>query len=224
MKFYETTSTLQNATFYVVKSELIACESLCELISNWGFRVVGKSTNLGETIEQVRIRKPKYVILETTIDGKNAVGTINEIRLENPNIKFILISNTKDLNQISEVLLTDSCGFLNCNDGMKELKDCIVSTSTGNLKYYGIGFKELIKNYGINMINEETKNKLKELTKREKQILHLVADGLTADEIAGQLGISYWTFVNHKANIVRKLNLDGAKTLVKFGISVKSFL
>ena len=74
------------------------------------------------------------------------------------------------------------------------------------------------------MINEETKNKLKELTKREKQILHLVADGHTADEIAGQLGISYWTFVNHKANIVRKLNLDGAKTLVRFGISVKSFL
>ncbi|MRS60864.1 helix-turn-helix transcriptional regulator [Larkinella terrae] len=207
----------------VAQAELFNCEVLCQLLKAQGYNVVGKAIEMEDTLQQIRVKQPQCVILESEISGRRSVDIVQQARSDNQRTKFILYTSKPDLKLVANAMQQGFYGFLYANDGLDELYKCFQTISNGGY-YYSPGFLLLLKNYGMNVMSDETKQQLGRLTGRELEILKLIAQGATGYEIADQLHISYRTLANHKTNIAQKLELGSCRNLARYGISVKEYL
>lgn len=207
----------------VAQSELFTCEVLSQLLKEQGYNVVGRAVELEDTLQQIMVKRPKCVILESDISGEQSLDIVEQIRQENQQTKFILYTRKPDLRMVAKAMQKGFFGFLYATDGLDELYRCFQTVSNGGC-YYSNGFMELLKNFGVDVISESTREELNRLTEREREVLRMVANGHTANEIADRLSISYRTIVNHKAHITKKLNLDSIRQLPRYSIAVKSYL
>jgi DNA-binding NarL/FixJ family response regulator len=207
----------------VAQSEIFNCEVLSQLLKEQGYNVVGRAVEMEDTLQQIRVKRPKCVILESEISGRRSFEIVQEMKQSNQQTKFILYTSKPDLRMVANAMQMGFFGFLYATDGLDELYRCFQTVSDGGC-YYSSGFLNLLRNYGVEVMDENTREELNRLTDREKQILRMIANGYTANEIADQLGISYRTAVNHKAHIARKLDLSSCRQLPRYGISVKNYL
>ncbi len=207
----------------VAQSELFNCEVLSQLLKEQGYNVVGRAVEMEDTLQQIRVKRPHCVILESEISGRQSFDIVEELRTTNYQTKFILYTSKPDARMVAKAMQIGFFGFLYANDSLDELYRCFHTVSSGGC-YYSNGFMALLKDYGVDVISDETRAALNRLTNREREVLRMVADGGTTDEIADKLGISYRTAINHKAHIAKKLELDGCRHLPKYGISVRKYL
>ena len=207
----------------VAQSEVFNCEVLSQLLKEQGYNVVGRAVEMDDTLQQIRVKRPNCVILESEMSGRRGFDVVQEMQESNQQTKFILYTSKPDFRMVAKAMQMGFFGFLYATDGLEELYRCFQTVSNGGC-YYSTGFMSLLKNYGVEVIAESTREELKRLTDREREVLKLVANGDTSDEIADQLGISYRTAVNHKAHITKKLELGSCRHLPRYGISVKNYL
>ena len=207
----------------VAQSELFTCEVLSQLLKEQGYNVVGRAVEMEDTLQQIRVKRPKCVILESEISGERSFEIVEQMQHSNQQTKFILYTRKPDLRMVAKAMQKGFFGFLYATDGLDELYRCFQTVSNGGC-YYSNGFMDLLKNFGVDVISESTREELNRLSEREREVLRMVANGHTSDEIADQLSISYRTAVNHKAHIAKKLNLDSCRQLPRYSISVKNYL
>lgn len=207
----------------VAQSELFNCEVLSQLLKEQGYNVVGRAVEIDDTLQQIRVKRPQCVILESEISGQRSFGIVREMQQSNQPVKFILYTSKPDMRLVASAMQMGFYGFLYASDGLEELYRCFQTVSNGGC-YYSNGFMALLKNYGVEVISDATRNELNRLTEREREVLRMIANGHTATEIADQLGISYRTTVNHKAHITKKLELNSCRQLPRYGIAVKNYL
>ncbi|WP_338872530.1 response regulator transcription factor [Spirosoma sp. SC4-14] len=207
----------------VAQSEVFTCEVLSQLLKEQGYNVVGRAVEMEDTLQQIRVKRPQCVILESEISGQRSFDIVQEMRASNYQTKFILYTSKPDFRMVAKAMQMGFFGFLYASDGLDELYRCFQTVSNGGC-YYSNGFMSLLKNFGVEVLSDATREELSRLSEREKEVLRMIANGATATEIADQLGISYRTTVNHKAHIAKKLQLDSCRQLPRYGISVKSYL
>ena len=207
----------------VAQSEVFNCEVLSQLLKDQGYNVVGRAVEMDDTLQQIRVKRPNCVILESEMSGRRGFDVVEEMQQSNQQTKFILYTSKPDFRMVAKAMQMGFFGFLYASDGLEELYRCFQTVSNGGC-YYSSGFTSLMKNYGVEVIAESTRDELKRLTDREREVLKLVANGSTSDEIADQLGISYRTAVNHKAHITKKLELGSCRHLPRYSIAVKNYL
>ncbi|QJW91410.1 response regulator transcription factor [Spirosoma taeanense] len=207
----------------VAQSELFTCEVLSQLLKEQGYNVVGRAVEMDDTLQQIRVKRPQCVILESEISGRRSFDIVEQMQQSNMQTKFILYTSKPDLRMVARAMQMGFFGFLYASDGLEELYRCFQTVSSGGC-YYSSGFMNLLKNYGVEVLSEARRDELSRLTDRERQVLRMIANGHTANEIADELGISYRTAVNHKAHIAKKLDLSSCRQLPRYGIEVKSYL
>ena len=207
----------------VAQSEVFNCEVLSQLLKEKGYNVIGRAVEMEDTLQQIRVKRPKCVIMESEISGQRSFEIIDQTKDSNQQTKFILYTRKPDLKMVANAMQKGFFGFLHATDGLEELYRCFQTVSDGGC-YYSHGFMDLLKNFGVEVISDATRDELSRLTEREREVLRMVANGYNSEEIAEQLGISYRTAVNHKAHIAKKLNLTGCRQLPRYSISVKNYI
>ncbi|MFD2572531.1 LuxR C-terminal-related transcriptional regulator [Spirosoma soli] len=207
----------------VAQSEVFTCEVLSQLLKEQGYNVVGRAVEIEDTLQQIRVKRPNCVILESEISGRRSFEIVQQTQQSNHHTKFILYTSKPDLRMVASAMQMGFFGFLYASDGLEELYRCFQTVSTGGC-YYSTGFMNLLKSYGVEVLADSTRDELNRLTDREREVLRLIANGHTANEIADQLGISYRTAINHKAHIAKKLELSSCRQLPRYGIAVKNYL
>ena len=203
----------------VAQSEIFNCEVLSQLLKEQGYNVVGRAVELEDTLQQIRLKRPNCVILESDISDEHSFDIVEQMQAT----KFILYTRKPDFRMVAKAMQKGFFGFLYATDGLDELYQCFQTVSNGGC-YYSNGFMNLLRNFGVDVISESTREELNRLSDREREVLRMVASGFTSGEIAGQLNISYRTAVNHKANIAHKLNLESCRQLPRYSISVRNYL
>ena len=207
----------------VAQSELFNCEVLSQLLKEQGYNVVGRAVEVEDTLQQIRVKRPKCVILESEISGQRSFDIVQQMQESNQQTKFILYARHPDMRMVASAMQIGFFGFLYATDGLDELYRCFQTVSNGGC-YYSDGFMRLLKNFGLEVLPDTTRDELNRLTKREREVLRMIANGHTASDISDQLSISYRTAVNHKAHITRKLSLDSCRQLPRYSIAVKNYL
>lgn len=207
----------------VAQSEVFNCEVLSQLLKEKGYNVVGRAVEMDDTLQQIRVKRPNCVILESEMSGRRGFDAVQEMQQTNLQTKFILYTSKPDFRMMGEAMRMGFFGFLYASDGLEELYRCFQTVSNGGC-YYSTGFVDLLKSYGVEVLAESTRDELNRLTDREREVLRMVANGHTAGEIADRLGISYRTAVNHKAHITKKLELSSCRQLPRYSIAIKNYL
>jgi len=165
------------------------------------FEIIGAFNNANDAIKALKNGTPDILITDISMPGLNGIEFIKIVKQQFPNLKILVVSMFKQIQSFNGI-----DGYLLKETSYNELINAIKLIVSENKKYFYKDFKK--KN------NELEFNKTI-LTTREKEVITLIAQELTTDEIATKLFLSRHTIETHKKNIFQKLQVNNAAGLVK---------
>jgi len=185
--------------------------------------IMATAGNGREFIENIKNQEVDIVILDINMPEMDGVETIKVLKKEFPAINTIILSTLDDTKLIRKMLELGAMGYVLKNTSGDELKRAI--DTVYNDHYY---FTPAIHRKVLALPQEKKERRGKKnynheghhatLTKREKEILKLIAEEYTGPEIAAHLHISLNTVETHRKNLVTKLGVKSSIGLVKYAI------
>lgn len=166
----------------------------------------------GQSVINVLKKFPVDVILlDINMPGLNGFDTLKKIKPLFPNVKILILSMYDMPEFIRSVIKGGASGYLLKNTGKDELIEAIQKAHRGET-YFSRDVRQILKN------EENSPTSSVHLTRREKEILRLIAMEKTTSEIAEELFISTHTVDTHRKNLLSKLDVKNAAGLVKFAL------
>ncbi|HKK58598.1 MAG TPA: response regulator transcription factor [Salinivirga sp.] len=175
--------------------------------------VVGKAYNGKDFLEMMDNIEFDMVLMDIDMPGMNGIEAAREALSRRPDIKIITVSMFDDFDNYNQVIEAGVHGFVVKNAETRELLEAINSVWR-NEKYFS---PQLLENAIEYMSNRQDKSKVKFLlSKREMQVLRLICEGLSSNEIAADLDISPRTVEKHRDALLKKTKSKNAVTLAVF--------
>ncbi len=195
--------------------------------SNKKINIVGVCNNGKEGLEFLETNnKIDLVLMDINMPVMNGYETSLELSKLYPDIKIIALSMYVEHTNIKKMLEAGVKGYVYKNADAETL--CTAIDEVMNEQYYIEEEAQYILKDYLSKLKDESKGYYKfnnfELTKREKEIVGLITDGLTNNEIASKLFVSNRTVDTHRKNVLSKLGLKNTATLVKYAIENKVYL
>jgi len=185
--------------------------------SESGMQVIAEAENGRETIKLAKELQPSVVIMDISMPDLNGIDATREIVNSSPGIKVIALSMHSDRRFVSGMLSSGASGYLLKDCAFEELAKAIRTVVT-NHTYLSPMISDIVVKSYINKSPETTTENAPSLTAREREMLQLMAEGMTAKEIASHLFVSVKTVETHRRNIAQKLNINRAAELIKYAI------
>jgi two-component system, NarL family, invasion response regulator UvrY len=110
----------------VAQSEVFNCEVLSQLLKEQGYNVVGRAVEMEDTLQQIRVKRPQCVILESEISGQRSFDIVQQMQQSNYQTKFILYTSKPDLRMIAKAMQMGFFGFLYASDGLEVFRLLVV--------------------------------------------------------------------------------------------------
>lgn len=198
----------------IVEDHPIVSESLTRIIadSNLDVRCLQAAT-AAKGLAFLNGNSFDLIILDINLPDMNGIEFCKIAKSRFPGQKILAITTMAQRYIVEKMLDQGADGFILKTSDIDDIIGGIRQILNGNQVYLGKGVKDLIK--GISQENSG----LPMITKRESEILKLIADGLTNQEIADQLFISTFTVDSHRKNLLLKFNAKNTATLVKIVVS-----
>jgi two-component system response regulator NreC len=169
-----------------------------------------------EVLGQVEKHQPEVVILDITMPHLGGLETLERLRAKHPKVKVILLSVHCDSRFIQSAIALGADGYVLKNGRASEIVTAIRAVTKGGSYFSPVVAKEIVSQLRTPKRSSDEPFSL--LSGREREVLHLIADGLSAKEIASQLGISAKTVEAHRTSLMRKLGVRKATELVRYAL------
>lgn len=182
--------------------------------------LIGETGSGKELFDLLTKVKPNLVITDISLPDISGIEVASRLTKLYPTVKILMLSMHTNEEFIVKAIKAGAHGYLPKDTSMDELLEAIHTIHQG--EHY---FNKDISNIILKGLANQSKNaeapSTDALTRREKEIVKLVVEGLSNKEIAEKLFISIRTVDSHKTNILQKLNLKSTVELVKFAIRNK---
>lgn len=149
------------------------------------------------------------ILLDITLPGKSGIEICSEIKKNYPHCKVVGFSNHSQRSIVMQMLQNGASGYILKNSLANELTDCIKQVLDVNIAFS----KEVAAI--MSTASQSGFATIPRLTKREKEILKLIADGKTSTDIGSQLYVSSVTIETHRRNLMQKLEVKNVAALIK---------
>lgn len=179
-------------------------------------KIVGTASNGTEIIELSNKTSPDIILMDINMPGVDGVTAAKDILNNHPDMAIIMLSmhNREDL--VNEVVQMGAKGYILKNTGKSELLEAIDKVFSGG-SYYSTEVTETIIQSLKGGKKPAEKEKVK-LTTRELEVLHLICEENTTQQIADILFLSPHTIETHRKNLISKLGVKGSTGLVKYAL------
>lgn len=172
--------------------------------------VVGEANDGEELIEIVKLKQPDIVLTDIRMPKCDGICATKTIMESFPQTKVIGFSMFEQTEAISQMQIAGAKGYILKNSSLKKVLEAIRTVAKG-----GSYFDDAITTH-----DSLTKEEII-LSKREKEILQLISEGKTSQEIADILFIGKTTVDTHRKNIIKKINIHGKTDLIRFAVERK---
>ncbi|MEY2488904.1 MAG: hypothetical protein QOC70_846 [Verrucomicrobiota bacterium] len=187
-----------------------------------GWEVCGVAATGREAVEQALALEPDIVVMDMTMPELNGLDAAQQIRRRLPKTEIIIFTAHQTDELIREVFEAGAKSFIFKSEAHHFLVEAIRSLSEHKAfftnKVSEVLFAEMLNRSSARSQEPETS---KRLTRREREIVQLLAEGKSNKEVASTLGISIRTAETHRASVLRKLGLDSLASLVRYAIRHK---
>ena len=184
------------------------------LASHDDLEVVGEAADGREAIEKTRELMPNVVLMDIAMPLMDGLEATRRISGDNPEVKVIILTQYDKKEYLLSGLKSGACGCLPKKVLAHELVAAIRVTHSGDAFLHPSVAKLVIEDYLQHVQHDAYDG----LTRREREILKLVAEGHTNREIASLLGISVRTVLGHRTNVMEKLDIHNRTELIKYAI------
>lgn len=186
--------------------------------SQSGMKVIAEAENGRETIKLAKELQPNVVIMDISMPDLNGIDATREIVNSIPGIKVIALSMHSDRRFVSGMLSSGASGYLLKDCAFEELAKAIKTVVNDHTYLSPMISDIVVKSYITKSSSDATPDCAPSLTAREREMLQLMAEGMTAKEIASHLYVSVKTVETHRRNIAQKLNINRSAELIKYAI------
>jgi DNA-binding NarL/FixJ family response regulator len=197
---------------FIVDDHPVVVEGIHSLLMHEeGISWAGQALTAAECLTYFGKNAVDVILMDINLPDKSGIDLCAEIKRMKPGIQILALSTLNQPSYIRKMIENGASGYILKNAGKEELLDAISDVAAGKT-HLCLEALEVVKH----LYNSETGKPI--LTRREKEILALIAEGLTNAEIAEKLFVSQWTVDSHRKSIMTKLNVKNTALLIKYAI------
>lgn len=186
------------------------------LESEANFEVCSEASDGREVLEQVAVHRPDIVVLDITMPRLGGLETLERLRADHKATKVILLSVHSDPPFIQSAISLGADGYVLKNGRADEILTAIREVMNGGSYFSPAVAREIVLQ--LRSGNAPAEDPFALLSGREREVLHRIADGLSAKEVAVELSISTKTVEAHRTSLMRKLGVRKATELVRYAV------
>lgn len=195
---------------FIVDDHYMVIEGIRSLLQNdkeieW----MGHASNAASCMAFIKTNQPDVILMDINLPDKSGIDLCKEVRSTYPHVFVIGLSTFNQLSFIEKMLEYGASGYLLKNADRSEIIQAIDAVMHGK-QYLSADASQVVKHA------HNDNNTM--LTRREKEVLALIAEGLTNQEIANQIFVSVSTVDTHRKNLLQKLNAKNTAALVKLAM------
>lgn len=189
-----------------------------------GVEVVGEASDGREALRLVEEQLPDLVLMDIAMRGLNGLEATSHITRDFPQVRVIILSMHVNEEYVLQALRAGASGYLVKDSAISELELAIKAVTRGETYLSPPVSKHVISEYvrrvgsQIAADNLHDQPPLERLTLRQREILQLIAEGRTTQEIAQALQISVKTVETHRTQLMERLDIHDVAGLVRFAI------
>ena len=169
-------------------------------------RVVGEAGSAAEAMRMVSEVSPDVILMDVRMDGMNGIEACRLIKSAHPQVSVLMLTSFSEDEAVMSSIMAGASGYLLKNVGRADLLKAIRAVATGQ-NLLDPSVTRTVMEQLARLATREQDRALEGVSGREKEVLALVAEGLTNKEIAARLFISEHTARNHVSRILEKLGL-----------------
>jgi DNA-binding NarL/FixJ family response regulator len=178
-------------------------EGLRRTLTEHGFDIVGEACDGSEGVEMVDALRPEVVLMDVSMPVMGGVEATRQIRSRNGDTRIVMLTMHADHDVLADAIRAGANGYL--------VKDCSTNDIADAIETVADGETALSPTLAASMLAEvrrqDSQNDDERLiSKREEEVLQLIADGCSTPEVAQRMFISQKTVKNHLASIYAKLD------------------
>jgi DNA-binding NarL/FixJ family response regulator len=200
---------------YIVDDHYIVTEGLKTLLQNEkDIEVMGHAMSAEACLQYFILNTADIILMDINMPGKDGIQLCKEIKTLYPDVMVLALSTYNQDSYIRQMMDNGASGYILKNTDKEELLEAIHAIYRG----------KIFLSYEVNQVIQSqanAKSHLPVLTRREKEVLALVADGLTTLEIAQKLFISETTVNSHRRSLLDKLKAKNTAALIRYAIDNK---
>ena len=202
----------ENISLIIADDHTLFIDGLCLLLgSEPGIEILTIAANGRELMNLLHTYAPDIILLDINMPGFNGFESLSRIKSLYPKIKVVMLSTYNEEHLIEKAKAGGANGYMFKNADKSELINAIRLVSQGQLCF---PYKQPAASPAFD--EQDPFLKQFQLTKRELELLQLIKQNLTNQQMADQLYLSIYTVETHRKNIMQKLNLKNPVELTKF--------
>jgi DNA-binding NarL/FixJ family response regulator len=213
----------QKKTIIVVDDHPLFREGLKSIIGRiTQYKVVGEAGNGREALKLIKELKPDLVLVDMSLPDQTGIELTRKILELSPTIRIVIVSMHSKADYIFKAFQAGATGYVVKESASEKLLQAIDNVLKGDYFMDSHVSKEVVRKL-IGIQNKEQKitdAAFNTLTPREQEIMILVAEGLTTNQISERLFISPKTVENHRSSIMRKLNLHNTIEVARYAVKL----
>jgi DNA-binding NarL/FixJ family response regulator len=190
------------------------------LESEPNFSVVGEASDGLEVADLVERLKPQVAVVDVMMPGLNGLEVTRQIRRRAPQTRVVILSMYADEAYVLEALRNGAAGYVLKDSSAVDLVKAVREVATGR-RFLSPPLSERAIEAYEQKASAASLDTYETLTTREREVLHLAAEGHSNHEIAARLKISPRTVETHRAHLMRKLGLKSQVDLIRYALRRK---
>jgi DNA-binding NarL/FixJ family response regulator len=183
-----------------------------------GLTVVGEAEDGREALDMVEKLDPDVVVMDIAMPNLNGLEATRQIRRRFPRTQVVILTMHENQHYLVQIVKVGAVGCVLKRSAGTELATAVRAASQGQSYFSPAIASMLLDDYRVRLRYDGVQDDADLLTEREREVLQLVAEGKTNQEIADSLTLSIKTVQTHRAHVMEKLDAHDRTDLVKHAI------
>jgi DNA-binding NarL/FixJ family response regulator len=180
-----------------------------------GFEIVGEAGDGHEALEMIGAHRPDIVLMDIGVPGLNGLEISARVARHYPHVRVIILSMHAGEEYIRQAVRSGAAGYLLKDAGVAELEIAIRAVERGDRYLSPAVSRQLVDDYLDRLNDEDTRERL---TPRQREVLQLIAEGYTTQQIALKLNIAVKTVETHRTQLMERLGIHDVAGLVRYAV------
>lgn len=198
---------------FIVDDHYMVIEGIRSLLQNEkNIEWLGHASNAASCLAFLQQQQPDVILMDINLPDVSGIELCKEVRQKYPAVFVIGLSTFNQQSFIQKMMENGASGYVLKNATQEELMDAVAAVAAG---------KTFLSDEAAQSLRKSNEGEIPVLTRREKEVLELIADGLTNNEIAQKLFISVTTVDTHRKNLLAKFDARNIASLVKTAVHMQ---
>ena len=197
----------------LVDDHQIFLEGLQYLLGTYGIEVAGTASTGKEALEKARVLKPDIILMDIKMPGLSGLDALKLIKTEMPYTKVVMLTTSEEDEDLFNAVKCGASGYLLKNTNAKELVDMLSDMEEGEASFPPELAAKVLKEF--RSYEPEASEDIR-LTKRQLEVLEMVAKGITYKDVGEALGLTERTVKYHMAKMLELLHLENRAQVIAY--------